>query len=500
MAALREVVEASTAASESVLRERSVKSLQAEAERLAARDPGVGDQDMRRQVQQTLRGDVAADRVGWHKLHDIIPQIERGYLQRWASAAQQTGHTDQERAARYIAGHLLGAGFSETYLHRWLRYRVRHDPDDVTLSQILEEADADLGRRASRQFEVVIPCTSVPRIRLESPPAEWRSASDMSCLLSRLSGDTARVRHNGGFVIGVTAQDPFGAVEQAREFFDRWAARVALGNSGKLVATGHAWVAGVEGQVALAPERRQIHVGALAREHLLYATLDDSEIAIRLDDALQLAQPLTDGPRAAAIGGGWAALESLLTAPGEGRAVAASRLAAIVACSFPRAELTMLSYLHQQYGSDALAQTLSKETENLRRAHLMADAIRAGQSVVGRGARDDAAYDRMVQVLQHPRETLRRVRRHLEGALDRLYRQRNLILHGGRVSGEGRKAALRTAPPIVGAGLDRLAHGWFAEETSPVELVARAELNLGLVTASGTPNVVELLERMPEPA
>ena len=495
VAALKEVVEASTAASEAVLSNGSVRSLQSEAERVAGRDPGVGDVNTRRQLQSVLRGDLTAGRVGWRKLRAIVPLVQRGYLRRWATEIKGVRQQEQEQAARYIAGHLLEIGFSATYLHRWLRYRVSHKPGQQTLSEILEEADADLCGRDPQQFQVLIPCVSVPGMGLGSSPAEWRPAPEMSRLLRCLPGDSAR--HNGGFAIEVEARDPYAAVERARESFDRWAARVELGTSGSLISTGRAWVEGVSGSVPFDVERRQVDVGALEREARLYAPLDDSGAAIRFDDAFQLAQPLVNGPRAAAIGGGWAALESLLTAPQEDKGIAASRLAAVVTCSFPRAELTTLSYLHQKHASDGLAEKLSEETENLRRAQLVAEAILAGQPLCGRGPRDDAAYDRMAQVLRDPQETLSRVRSYLGGALDRLYRQRNLILHGGRVSGDMRTVSLRTAPPLVGAGLDRLAHAWFVEGKGPLELVARAEWNLEIVSAAGPPTVVELLEELP---
>jgi hypothetical protein len=42
--------------------------------------------------------------------------------------------------------------------------------------------------------------------------------------------------------------------------------------------------------------------------------------------------------------------------------------------------------------------------------------------------------------------------------LRRLYRQRNLVLHWGRMNAVGLRAALRTAAPLVGAGMDRIAH------------------------------------------
>ena len=101
----------------------------------------------------------------------------------------------------------------------------------------------------------------------------------------------------------------------------------------------------------------------------------------------------------------------------------------------------------------------------------------------------------MRELLREPRETLRKVRDYVEIALNRLYRQRNLILHGGKVTGDGRAEILATVPPLVGAGLDRIAHAWFTERTSPIELAARAELGLELVGSPSGKHPTELLER-----
>jgi hypothetical protein len=100
----------------------------------------------------------------------------------------------------------------------------------------------------------------------------------------------------------------------------------------------------------------------------------------------------------------------------------------------------------------------------------------------------------MKEVLDRPGETLNKVRSYVEFALNRLYRQRNLIVHGGRVSGAARTETLWTAPPLVGAGLDRIVHAWFRERTTPRELAARAEVGLDLVRKAATPHTTELLE------
>jgi hypothetical protein len=82
----------------------------------------------------------------------------------------------------------------------------------------------------------------------------------------------------------------------------------------------------------------------------------------------------------------------------------------------------------------------------------------------------------------------------VEGTLRRLYRQRNIVLHGGSTQAVGLDATLRTAAPLVGAGLDRIAHAYLVDRILPLALAAKAELRLGLVGTQNAPSVTGLLE------
>jgi hypothetical protein len=56
------------------------------------------------------------------------------------------------------------------------------------------------------------------------------------------------------------------------------------------------------------------------------------------------------------------------------------------------------------------------------------------------------------------------------------------------------QAALRTAAPLIGAGIDRIAHAWFANKTNPLELAARARIRLELLDTPAAAPVHELLD------
>lgn len=86
----------------------------------------------------------------------------------------------------------------------------------------------------------------------------------------------------------------------------------------------------------------------------------------------------------------------------------------------------------------------------------------------------------MRELIDKPYGTLGRVSGYLRGALRRLYRQRNIVLHGGSMRSVALRASLRTADPLVGASLDRIAHGYTSCDVAPLDLASRAQLAIKL--------------------
>lgn len=106
----------------------------------------------------------------------------------------------------------------------------------------------------------------------------------------------------------------------------------------------------------------------------------------------------------------------LLFHPGDsrdGRAVAGDRLAAIVACSWPRAELTALSYQHKPGSGrpDRISLRLSAHRSNLWRSVVISRALSSGETLNLTAPSDIAAAERMTTLLSAPHPTLKDVRR-----------------------------------------------------------------------------------------
>jgi len=68
------------------------------------------------------------------------------------------------------------------------------------------------------------------------------------------------------------------------------------------------------------------------------------------------------------------------------------------------------------------------------------------------------------------------------------------VLHGGSTQSVALNATLRTAAPLVGAGLDRIAHAYLVNGVTPLDLAAKAELRLSLVGERDAPSLTDLLE------
>ncbi len=305
-------------------------------------------------------------------------------------------------------------------------------------------------------------------------------------------------RHNGAFLYTFNAKDAPAAARSAAATIRRLEARrsYARGAPRPLVPVGRIWVAGHPTSLSLAPVGRGVNILSLESEGTMYVT-DAGE---RIDEALELAAPLNDGSVATAAAGGWAAIESLLTQPAdeadivEGKVVAADRLAALVTCSWPRAELTALSYRHRPATQDRLSERLSASSSNLERSRILAASLQDAGCLQLTRPSDIAAAQRMRTVLAAPRPELGDVRTALSSVFRRLYRQRNIVVHGGSTSAIALDATLRTVAPLVGAGFDRLVHAQITDGVQPLDLAARAENSLALVGDPLGPDITSLLE------
>ncbi|MDX6420952.1 MAG: hypothetical protein QOG28_5572, partial [Trebonia sp.] len=460
--ALRELHEAGPWVDAQVLSPAALQWLCRDLERLAGDDAGLGAPELRRQLREVLRADLSQHSRQRRRLHELIALIDESYVPRWTAAAHSPEGVSFERLARAVAAHLLDRGYSMGFLHRTLRRRIA---TGATVGDFLAEA-GQLASASPRQFEVLVPFLIVPQQQLAEGLPQWRPRPQVrDWLAAHAPGDA--VRQNGAFLYSIEAMDPYTAGRQVGEILDRLLARSSFlrrRRSG-LTPLGRLWVAGLDESLPLEPPARGVDILSLRKDGTLYRIIDED----LLDNVLELAAPLNRGARGPAVAGGWAALESLLYHAGDpadrkdGRAIAAARMAALVTCSWPRAELTALSHAHKPATPDLLARQLANAASNRERAIAVASVLRSGRTLATKHPADAAAAARMSALVASPQRSLLGVRTTVEGTLRRLYRQRNIVLHGGSTQAVALDATLRTCAPLVGAGLDRIAHAYLAD-------------------------------------
>lgn len=317
-----------------------------------------------------------------------------------------------ERSARSIAAHLLDEGFSGEFLHAWWTTWLHKDPTHLSLAEVCELSHRELATRSLADFEVLIAFKNAPR-SASGFPKGWTKAKELSLWLRENRFDVGQVLASGGLIVTIRARDSCAAAHFAADRIDHFVARSSVTTTERLQPWPAIWVRGEKTSFPFGPRPRGVRVRALYRENQIF-TQSDSNV----DAAIELLAHLENSSPSAAIAGGWAAMEALLAEPHD-RAGAADSLACLVACSFPRAELTALSYIAEPLCPDLQAD-LRACCENRDRALLIARAIAAGHTLNLRRHSDRAAHRRMLKLLQSPSKGLADVQMHVADTFHRL--------------------------------------------------------------------------------
>jgi hypothetical protein len=477
MLALQEILEASEAQRDAHL--PSIKGAVSTAIRLLENDLGVGSTQERETLTSfLLSGGQPRDELNYGGLEfeAIAEAKERSNannFRNWARALAAQPVPPPERTALAIAAHMLDIGFHSDFLHRWWTSKIRAGAEQA-LSNILEDA-ATLVMQPEVTFRVLVafPSPLVPPRGLLAPQS-WINSTEVAAWLRTNGFGSDGIRQQGGLLLDLLAREPESAVQAAAERIEMFYARVLLSLRKEIEPLPHVWVAGARRRFSLERRIRGIKIGAMRRENRIWLESDPDSY---IDPAIELLTPLQIGSPSAAIAGGWAAIESLLGEPRNKKADPAERMATIVACSFPRAELTDLAYAIIKV-TGTRADELKRAPTNKDRSELVAKWILAGTVPELTNWADRAAVKRVEEILRDPQRRMKVIRDHIHDTFARLYRQRNLVLHAGRTKAVAIRATLRTAAPLVGAGLDRISHARFVKNLRPIQLAGRARTSL----------------------
>jgi hypothetical protein len=273
-----------------------------------------------------------------------------------------------------VAAHLLDLGYTPEHLHGWIS-RLRRER--ATAPEVIESA-AELGRSPARVFEVLVVLLDVPHRELAEQVDNWLAKGDVVAWLKQRGHDISGLRVGGGIRYHVHARDPYAAADEARQLVDRMTARASFLRRSRdgIRPAESIWVDGHSAPIPIASPARGADVLTLVHEGHLYRA---STVPVPRSTTRWSWRRGALGP---ALAGAWAAVESLLSEPDDpreeersGKAVAADRLAAIIACSWPRAELTALAHRHAPSARDLYDQprTITSRRGHARQRHCIPD-------------------------------------------------------------------------------------------------------------------------------
>ncbi len=502
---LDEVLEYATGVRDGVAKAEGLTFVTSAAANSIPRDLGLGDGTVRDHVVQILsKGAHRQDGVLNEQIADslahLVQRVRPVYLKNWsvAYAAGAVGAEQVELMARLVIAHLLDAGFASDHLHGWLL--AARDPsggEGGSLEEVLEHG-SELLERSIVDYEVIVPFTSLPPEVVKAAGDRFTPWADLEARLSAERLPTLRTRQGvGALRFHVSAREPKAAIASTEVEVRRLSARVGVGlRKAALSPTGHALVLpGARPKWRPLDSRtHDIFLSSITRHDLLFPAKRTEETRA-LDDAIELLASAESATSWTAVAAMWAAVEGLLTRPGDPGVRAADRMAAIVAGGFVRAELTQLVDVFASSGTE-LATTLSATNLSLtQKIDLVLLALDTGDCPDPTRPEDAAAIARVRGLVTAPAATMSRVQGYYAEAFRRLYMQRNLLLHGGRFDSVALPATMRTLPPLVGAGLDRLVHGALqTPQAGPFDLAARAELELGFLGKADARALHRLLE------
>ena len=436
--------------------------------------------------------DLVAGSHAWHALELATANATSGYLIRWAVALRAGRRPPAEFVARRLAAYILDSGWSPTHLHRWLTYRAVHRTSTVGLPDILDEAAADMALPL-KVFQICVPLAQNPPLPRPTPPG-WLTERQVITWRQTNLPTAQPIRQNGGVLFEIQAADVYSAAEIARSNLAAITARFGVGGRRALKFGNEIWIAGMPIPLPTEGSPRRVEVHSFERLELLF----EQTIPHPLASALELIEPLDRGTPAAATIGAWAAIESLLVGPADSRnSVAADRVALIVASSFMRVELIVLAWAHARASTDALASAIVAQAENKGKAQVLEKAIASKTPLTLPRISDQWAAERLASLLQDPSKGVHSLQAVLQRVFRRLYRQRNIIAHGGRTDSVGLNPTIRLAAPLVGDGLDRISHAMLKFGIEPLRLAAGAKVKvvtLKPATATQDSGVVDLLE------
>lgn len=473
-------------------------------------DVGIGPTDVRQKLADKLaqlgsKKLAPGQLILVKEIEELASRAKRGYLLRWKEHAEgsELSTSSVERAARLIVSHFLDDGFDRRHIHGWIKATLSHGHSDV-LGHLLDEGHT-MCRQSDETYSfavpfqrgnqehltkgleaLLLPSEEMAKLRLEADQAVGQSFA-RSALLRRLDQDSAAAVEQT-----FTARDPHAAAAKLDEWIRKVEARSVVGSGGRGITFSRVVLDRTSKKIRdIHTQSGSVRVPSLDR-HGLYA----QELNVQLDNALGLLSSHRSLSPVASVATTWAAVEGLLGYPSAKGIDSADGLAAIVACSFPRAELEDL--LGKPLTDSAREGDVLKGVEEAvgsGRARTLLEALKVHGSGIFENPCDVAAGERLLQVAADPQATVSRVRDYFSDVFRRLYYQRNFVMHAAKFDSVSLQSTIRSAPKLVAAGLDRVVHAKHVRTpVEPLGLAARARNEIDMLGTGGEREIFRLLK------
>jgi len=456
---MEELAGAGAQTADGILSSASFDDLKSQTRDQIIRDPGMGPMPVRGPLLSQIPRNSMEFTPASFKYKtwvSAIPNAKDEYIQNWRVEFQNQGYSDTPgsisdlaspaESASFLASHLLYLGLTSSYVSRWLNYRVQHDPLSYNLDKILEEM-ADLIRKGRGRMEVLVILARPPQEKVRSTQG-WLDVRSVRNWLANNRLAAPRTIH-GGILFDSDQWELDGALLNVAKAVHRLRQRAIIKTGRAPTFYGTAWIAGVNNPRHLpltSQAGKAMTRGYELSDPQVEAPTSDNRLEVAVD--LLSAALSESGPSAA--GTLWATLEALLAAPGDpDRIQVANRAADVALVALVQASIHIsLGTLFSRCPEDALMLRL--------RGLDKADRLVQFEYALRRDEHDGLSHRNTRLALSHTRrlfepEVLQMRREELRQTLRGLYRQRNLVLHGGITDAPLLEGILRSSTPLVAA-------------------------------------------------
>lgn len=434
----------------------------------------------------------------WIALRHHLDEMNHAYLSNWAdalAAPPPNRPIDAEGAARRITAHILGSGMPRNSLHQWL-HAIQSKPTTVTPHDFLRQADRRLNS-PKKKFTFCVPVDKPPPFAVshESAPG-WMTATQTADWKRQHAPDAEPARHQGSFLVDITARDVNAAADEARDVIAHLETKFRLGTRKSIGILPTMWSMQRRSGFPTRATNRMINLMAFDR----LGRLQDLTTADYLANTLALVEPLQTAAPHIAVTSGWSAIESLLVGPADASdIVAARRFSLIIAASLMRAEFTWLAKTYTDENDDTDARSLAACETNIERAKRFQILAFTRPDLTLTNVTDNLALQRVRPALQDPRREITNIVEILTREFTRLYRKRNMVVHGGQIRGTNLHSISETLTPLIGAGIDRIVHAELQFGVPPIELSATAEARVAYLSPTTSDSGGGLLDLLEHP-